>query len=132
MFLKSVGDIAKQVGGGILDRVKGVGADISKFAADPGASIKQAWQNSAGGQMMQDPKAYMIARIQAVLAGKVPPNEDDLKMIEAMRQIPAGAQMPLGGFIGQGAGGAQSQLPMGGFINQNPLFLNTAQQGIAR
>jgi hypothetical protein len=130
MFLEAVGDVAKQVGGGILDRVKGVGADISKFVADPGASIKNAWQNSAGGQMMQDPKAYMIARIQAVLAGKVPPNEDDLKMIQAMRQIPAGAQMPMGGLIGQAPGG--SQPPTGGFINQNPQFLNSAQQGIVR
>ena len=80
--------------------------------------------------MMQDPKAYMIARIQAVLAGKVPPNEDDLKMIQAMRQIPAGAQMPMGGLIGQAPGG--SQPPTGGFINQNPQFLNSAQQGIVR
>jgi len=115
MFLKAIGDLAKTVGGGLMDIGKKRVDDISQFKADPKAAIKQAWQNSPTGRAMQNPQAYMEQRIQAVLAGKIPPTEDDLKMIDILQQMPPGAQLPMGGFIGQ-----------------NPQFLNSAQQGIAR
>ncbi len=115
MFLESIAALANAAGGGLMDIGQKRVDDISQFKADPKAAIKQAWQNSPAGRAMQNPQVYMEQRIQAVLAGKIPPTADDLKMIDLMRRMPPGAQ-----------------LPMGGFIRQNPQFLNSAQQGIVR
>ena len=121
---QAIAALVEKVGGSLLTKegLKQVGAQIvknkinSKLApygvqgiGGPDAGIKYAWQTNQPPSETNPQEYTEQQRIQAVLDGRIPPTESDLRLIDL--------------FIRQ-SGRSPSR--------QNPSFFNSAQQSLMR
>ena len=126
---QAIAALVQKVGGSLLTKegLKQVGAQIvknkinSKLApygvqgiGGPDAGIKYAWQTNQPPSETNPQEYTEQQRIQAVLDGRIPPTESDLRLIDL--------------FIRQRSGVAGQRSPS----RQNPSFFNSAQQSLMR
>ncbi len=126
---QAIAALVKKVGGSLLTKegLKQVGAQIvknkinSKLApygvqgiGGPDAGIKYAWQTNQPPSETNPQEYTEQQRIQAVLDGRIPPTESDLRLIDL--------------FMRQRSGVAGQRSPS----RQNPSFFNSAQQSLMR
>lgn len=129
---QAIAALVEKVGGSLLTKegLKQVGAQIvknkinSKLApygvqgigapGGPDAGIKYAWQTNQPPSETNPQEYTEQQRIQAVLDGRIPPTESDLRLIDL--------------FMRQRSGVAGQRSPS----RQNPSFFNSAQQSLMR
>jgi len=126
---QAIAALVQKVGGSLLTKesLKQVGAQIvknkinSKLApygvqgiGGPDAGIKYAWQTNQPPSETNPQEYTEQQRIQAVLDGRIPPTESDLRLIDL--------------FMRQRSGVAGQRSPS----RQNPSFFNSAQQSLMR
>ena len=106
MFLQQVGDLARQVGGGLLDQARSSIGEARNLVTDPAGFV--------GGQfneMFADPEEVRkkkMARFQQILDGTAQGSPDEIRELQAMGLMPStGRQImqPVYDFMGGLLGG---------------------------
>ena len=106
MFLREVGDLARQVGGGLLDQARSSFDQTRDLVTDPVSFIGGRFN-----EMFADPEEVRkkkMARFQQILNGTVQGSPDEVRELQAMGLMQStGRQMmqPVYDFVGGLLGG---------------------------
>ncbi len=106
MFLREVGDLARQVGGGLLDQARNSVSQTRDLVTDPMGFIGGRF-----GEMFADPEEVRqkkMARFQQILDGTAQGLPDEIRELQAMGLMPStGRQImqPMYNFVGGLLGG---------------------------
>ena len=106
MFLREVGDLARQVGGGLLDQARSSFDQTRSLVTDPLGFIGGRFN-----EMFADPEEVRkakMARFQQILDGTVQGSPNEIRELQAMGLMPStGRQImqPVYNFVGGLLGG---------------------------
>ena len=93
MFLKTVGNIARSVGGGLLDEAR----DTLGKLKDPIGTVKSSVMEKFADP--EEVRKKKLARFQAILDGKVEPTLSERRELESMGLLQSGGRRRLNSLI---------------------------------
>jgi len=113
MFLSAIGDLAKAVGGGLLDQGQNLLSGISEVASDPVGSVNEKVLGTRLAGALQDPSKFLedeIARLTEKIKNGEPLTPLEMQRIRSFQQSAMDQARSSEQFV---------QLPTGGFVNRN-------------